>query len=108
MGRSTSRSGEQYWRRMIAERKASGLAVAAFCAQKGLTESSFYYWQKRLRGTKGASDEPVFLPVTVRAAEMAEAAERIEVTLSGGQVISLPLTRENLVMVVNVLEGRAC
>jgi len=111
MGRSKDKAGEQYWRRMVAERKASGLTVAAFCAQKGFSENSFYFWQKRLRGEKGGTDEPVFLPVTLRPAEPAGGepeAARIEVMLACGQVITLPLSRENLAMVVDVLEERAC
>lgn len=82
--------------------------MAEFCARKGISKNTFYYWQKRLQGA--LADEPVFLPVTVRAAEpgAGDQGGRIEVTLAGGQMIAVPLSRENLAMVVEVLEGRAC
>ncbi len=76
MGRQGSRSTEEYWRRMIADHKASGLTVAAFSAQRGFSKNSFYLWQKRLRGKKGALAEQIFLPVTVRAAESAPVTAR--------------------------------
>lgn len=110
MGRQASRSTEEYWRRVIAEQKASGLTVAAFSAQRGFSKNSFYIWKKRLRSKKGAGAEQIFLPVTVRAAESAptDAGARIEVTLPGGHLISLPLSRENFAMVVEILETRIC
>jgi len=29
--------------------KASGLSVKEFCSNKGITESTFYYWCKKMR-----------------------------------------------------------
>ena len=39
----------EYWRERIAEQERSGLSVARFCQEQGLTEQTFYVWRKRLR-----------------------------------------------------------
>ena len=36
------------WRRLMARFANSGLSVAGFCCQEGLSLASFYYWRKRL------------------------------------------------------------
>lgn len=110
---------EKFWRKAIAERRASGLTVAEYCQREGLSEKSYYYWHKRLPGDGAGSpggqavksDAPVFLPVKLHAAVEADVdapGGRIEIVLSQGRVVSLPVSRENLCMVVEVLEGRAC
>ena len=37
------------WATAIQECKASGLTNKEYCIQHGLSEKSFYYWQKKLR-----------------------------------------------------------
>jgi hypothetical protein len=37
------------WRRLIAEQMRSGESVAAFCRERKLRGSHFYWWKKRLR-----------------------------------------------------------
>ena len=37
------------WAAAIQECKASGLTNKEYCIQHGLSEKSFYYWQKKLR-----------------------------------------------------------
>jgi len=37
------------WDSLIAAQKRSGLSVKQFCAERGFTEQSFYFWRKRLR-----------------------------------------------------------
>ncbi len=39
----------QTWARLIQESKSSGMTNKAFCIQRGISEKSFYYWQKKLR-----------------------------------------------------------
>ena len=36
------------WRSLVSEQEESGQSVAAFCRARGLPESLFYYWKKRL------------------------------------------------------------
>ena len=39
----------QEWAMLIQECSASGLTKREFCQQRGISEKSFYYWQKKLR-----------------------------------------------------------
>ena len=39
----------QQWAILIQECKASGMSNKEFCIQRGVSEKSFYYWQKKLR-----------------------------------------------------------
>ena len=39
----------QQWALVIQECQASGLTNKAFCEQRGISEKSFYYWQRKLR-----------------------------------------------------------
>lgn len=36
------------WQSLIDQRKASGQTIKAFCAERGIPESRYYYWRKRL------------------------------------------------------------
>jgi len=38
-----------HWAGITQERNESGLGVRAYCANTGITESSYYYWQRKLR-----------------------------------------------------------
>ena len=39
----------QQWAMLIQESKSSGMTNKDFCIQRGISEKSFYYWQKKLR-----------------------------------------------------------
>ena len=39
----------QQWAMLIQECKISGMSNKEFCIQRGVSEKSFYYWQKKLR-----------------------------------------------------------
>ena len=39
----------QSWAMLIQESKPSGLTNKEFCEQRGISEKSFYYWQRKLR-----------------------------------------------------------
>ena len=39
----------QQWAMLIQECKSSGMSNKEFCIQRGVSEKSFYYWQKKLR-----------------------------------------------------------
>src|SRR3954454_7271509 len=44
------RPRRDYWQELISQQQQSGFTVHAFCAQRGVTEGSFYNWRKQLRG----------------------------------------------------------
>ena len=39
----------QMWTELIQECKASGMTNKDFCIQRGISEKSFYYWQRKFR-----------------------------------------------------------
>ena len=52
--RTRSIAAEVKWRRIIGEQSSSGQTVAEFCRQRGLTDSSFFIWRRRLKLREGA------------------------------------------------------
>ncbi len=64
MARSSDPKKLALWRDRFQRFLASGLAVARFCAVEQVSESSFYYWQKKLgpqglRRLAGAKDRDI-------------------------------------------------
>jgi hypothetical protein len=47
--RKRSRDARTKWRKLISEQMRSGESVAAFCRERNLHASHFYWWKKRLR-----------------------------------------------------------
>jgi hypothetical protein len=70
------------WRRLISEQMQSGESVAAFCRERELRASHFFWWKKRLRENTTARF------VEVRVAESPANVvgdSRIEVRLQNGR-----------------------
>lgn len=45
------RAGEErlrFWRDLVSRQRTSGLTVAQWCAQAGVSQNSFYLWKRRL------------------------------------------------------------
>ena len=54
MGRRANAALHEAWRARIAQQALSGLTVAAFCYQAGISARSFHQWRRRLsRGPQG-------------------------------------------------------
>jgi hypothetical protein len=49
------------WKSLIEQREASGQTIKAFCAERGIPESRYYYWRKRLSDD---SSEAGFIELT--------------------------------------------
>lgn len=103
---------EAFWRGVVERFARSGLTVREFCARERLSEPSFYWWKREL---KGRPPMPAFVPVAVALpAEPTVGSEprgpALEVTLRGGYVLRLPgpLDRKVLADLVAALEGRPC
>ena len=47
--RERSRKARRKWQKLISEQARSGKSVAAFCRERGLARSHFWWWKKRLR-----------------------------------------------------------
>jgi hypothetical protein len=80
--RKRSRNAWTKWRRLIPEQKRSGESVAAFCRERNLRASHFYWWKKRLR-----EDTPSrFVEVQVAESPSNVSGDlRIEVRLQNGR-----------------------
>ena len=48
--RERSRKARRKWQKLISEQARSGQSVAAFCRERELGRSHFWWWKKRLRG----------------------------------------------------------
>jgi hypothetical protein len=57
------------WRSLVSEQEESGQRVAAFCRARGLSESLFHYWKKRLKQAA---------PPAVRGSTSGEVALEVE------------------------------
>ena len=94
-----------HWQTRLASRKASALSVGEFCADEGVSRSTFYRWVRRLK--EGIPDavkqeqallpsagdaKPKFLPVSITASP-------VEIELPNGGVVRLPLGVGQVVLV---------
>src|ERR1035438_4739979 len=74
------------WRGLITEQSQNGQTVSAFCRDRGIRDSQFYDWKKRVREGQAAK----FVEVKVKASseQRTPAPERypaIEIRLSNGR-----------------------
>ena len=75
------------WQSLVAEQEESGQSGAAFCRARGLPESLFYYWKKRLREvpTRPFVEVQVVHPQLSRRPFRSAVGATIEVRLSNGR-----------------------
>jgi hypothetical protein len=100
--------GPDQWRQIIGGQKSSGLTVAAYCLERGITEGSFYTWKQRLRPAAKPKrlSKPAFVEVTPPGAKT---PETIEIRLPGERhlVARRGFDRELLVELIRALESIA-
>src|SRR5438309_1662946 len=48
MPKKVSDERKRFWRDLIERQPTSGLSIARFCADVGLSQNAFYVWKKRL------------------------------------------------------------
>ena len=100
---------EQHWRGLVAEWRASGLSVRAFCSQRQVREANFYAWRRELERRDGPTAAapgaaPSFVPVTVVAATPLA----VEVRCPSGHVVTVPgVDGETLRSLFAALAGEA-
>lgn len=85
MGRVANPSVALAWKRRLGRHSRSGLSIAEFCSQEGISPASFYSWRRRLRAPDGPQSA-VFVPVELPAGF----ASGVRIELPGGAVLSLP------------------
>ena len=76
------------WRGLVSEQSQSGQTVSAFCRDRGLRDSLFYDWKKRIR--EGEAAKFVEVKLKEPGEQRTPAPERfpaIEIRLSNGRSI---------------------
>jgi transposase-like protein len=53
MAKKTSGERERFWRDLIERQPASGMSIAQFCKQSGVSANSYFVWKRRLRPQNG-------------------------------------------------------
>jgi len=91
MARRGSSSKRVEWRKRLGQYRGSGLTVAGFCEQEGISTASFYAWRKRLRAPRkaGKDGRPGFASV-----RLTPPGTPMSIHLPGGVRVEVPT--ENL------------
>jgi transposase len=103
---------EAFWRESLARQRQSGLSVRAWCSQEGVTETTFYYWQRAIaqrdrENDSAAAGTPAFVPLVLTQVTGDARPERIVLRLRGGRRMRLPAGMEVglVAQLVHAIEG---
>ncbi len=106
----TREQARRYWQGVMTKWKDSGLTAAQFIKLKGLPDSSFYIWRKRLLGAEGSGPSPVQTSHTagpfIQVKMPQSNACGLELVLVSGHrlKISAGMNQETLAQTVSVLK----
>src|ERR1700692_82214 len=98
------------WRGLVSEQSQSGQTVSAFCRDRGLRDSLFYDWKKRIREVEAAKFVEVRLKDSSEQKKpVSEHCPAIEVRLSKGRslVVEPGFDASHLRALLAVLEMEA-
>jgi hypothetical protein len=102
------RPGPEEWRQIIDGQRDSGLTVAAYCLERGITQGSFYTWKRRLRSPakRNRLPKPAFVEVTPPRMRTTGA---IEICLRGERrlLVRRGFDHDLLIDLMRSLEGAA-
>jgi transposase-like protein len=103
------RRGDQFWRDTIAAWKESGQSVTAFCAARGIGESTFFAKRRALRG-RSPHAPSASAPGTSFTAVRVISDPTIEIVVPGGVVlrISVGADAAAVARLVLALRGAPC
>jgi hypothetical protein len=108
MGKNKSNDSRRrkFWQMTMESRQTSGLSVAAFCKQEGISEAAYYYWRKKLSAAAAKPKEAsasTFLEVSLPQSQ----ALVLELVLSSGHTLRIPpgADHKTLSQVLSVLRG---
>ena len=100
--------GREEWLQIIDGQRGSGLTVAAYCRDRGIKDSAFYAWKRRLRSPakRNRTPKPVFVEVKRPKTPTAEA---IEICVHGERhlLVRRGFDRDLLIELVRALESVA-
>ena len=77
----------QNWAMVIQECSDSGLSNREFCRQRGISEKSFYYWQRKLRQQIVESAAPQLVPLE----PVTESDDLLQIQYRGAE-LKLPIS----------------
>ena len=72
----------QTWAMLIQECKASGMTNKEFCEQRGISEKSFYYWQRKFREQIVEASVPQLIPLN----SLPERKELLQISFRGAEL----------------------
>ena len=72
----------QMWTGLIQECKASGMTNKDFCIQRGISEKSFYYWQRKFREQVVEAATPQL----VQLAAVSSSTELLQINFRGAEL----------------------
>ena len=112
---------ERYWRRLLCQWRHSGLTGRDFCAERGLSEASFYAWRREItqRDQQPAAPTKKVMPPAADAAvpafvkvtlDTSAPPSAIEVVLAQGRWLRVGpgFDADLLRQLLRVLEEPAC
>lgn len=102
----------QEWSSWVRKAEASGLSIAVFAAQHGVSRSGLYYWRRKLREPTPRTGKPSRPLAFVRLVPAAPSSSPsscapLEVALANGRVIRVPpaFDETSLARLLNIVEG---
>lgn len=57
------------WKGILKEQARSGLSIAGFCREHGISQPSFYQWRRKLQEAASEAEEPTFVQLSVAGPE---------------------------------------
>jgi transposase-like protein len=104
----SQRPGPEEWRQIIDGQRPSGLTVAAYCRDRGIKDSAFYAWKRRLRSSAKSNRSPAPAFVEVKPSNL-PAAEAIEICLPGERrlLVRRGFEHDLLIDLIRTLESLA-
>jgi len=130
MPKKVSDERKRFWRDLIERQPTSGLNIARFCADAGVSQNAFYVWKKRLlttarerQGTTSRrkhrwkqAEAKSLIPVRVipDVGHQPPTAHSIEIAWPNGIVLRIPpdcgssALREAFRLLTSVMNGGAC
>ena len=102
----------RYWQAVIRDAARSGLSTRAFCRQRKLHESQFYWWQRRLKEKRPQISTPVkgAASFALVSDESTAVDAGIELVLAGGRRLRIAkgVDEPTLRSVLAALEQPGC
>lgn len=103
MVRRGSLDREAYWRGVIENWGASGLSIAAFCRDRGVSPPSFYQWKRKLEAIAPMPPNGKFVSIDLSSGQPRNPFELI---LDNGRriVVPAPFCETSLRHLIRVLQ----